>query len=122
MIGTLVATLLFVSCADDPQSPSAPDAATQEEAALTRSALIAAVESAKAYGQTHLGHYLKLNVKRLERQGLEVPASISLTVRTTHDSYCIKAANQLLPSIHPWALGSVRSGEAEPSSQDRCGR
>ena len=122
MIGTLVATLVFVSCAEAPQPPRAPDAATQEEAALTRSALTAAVESAKAYGQTHLGHYLELNVKRLERQGLEVPGSISLTVRTTHDSYCIRAANHLLPSIHPWVLGSVGSGDAEPSSQDRCGR
>lgn len=122
MIAVLIASVVFASCAAAPRSPGAPDAATRDEAALTRTVLTDAAESAKAYGQAHLGHYLDLNVRRLRRQGLEVPRSISLSVRTTHDSYCIKVANEDLPSIHPWALASVRSGDSEPSSEDRCER
>ncbi len=117
-----MASVVFASCTDAGRSPDSPDAITQQEGALTRSTLTAAAEWAKAYGQTHLGHYLNLSVKRLERQGLEVPGSISLTMRSTHNSYCITAVNEILPSIHPWALASVSSGGADPSSQDRCQR
>lgn len=87
-----------------------------------RAVLTDAAASAKSYGQAHLGHYLDLNLRGLQREGLEVPESVSLTVRTTHDSFCIKAANEDLPSIHPWAVASVRSGETAPSSQDGCKR
>ena len=122
MIAALIASGVLASCAAAPGSPAAPDAATREEVAVTRMVLTDAAESAKAYGQAHLGHYLDLSVRRLEREGLEVPGSISLRVRTTHDSYCINATNETLPSIHPRALASVGSGEAEPTSKDRCER
>lgn len=122
MIAGLMASFAFAACAGTPAEPGPADAATQQEAALTRTVLTDASAAAEAYGQAHLGHYLDLNLTRLRREGLEVPESISLTVRTTHDSFCIKAANEALPSIHPWALASVTSADTEPSSQDRCKR
>lgn len=92
-----------------------------EQVALIRSALSDADAAARRYGQGHLGHYLKLRKKQLEKEGLEMPATVSLEVRARHTSYCLRATNEGLPSIHPWATATIGSRGGGPSPSDRCG-
>ena len=115
-----VACLLLSACAGAPAATVSAKTETERQAEATRSVLADSVVSARAYGQAHLGHFLRLDPKRLQREGLEVPARISVKVKTTHTSFCITVVNRSLPSIHPWATGTVASGSPRPSSDNRC--
>ena len=113
-------TLWLGACAAAPASPSATDAQTSEQARITRSALREAAEAGLSYGRSHLGHFLDLGPKQLRREGLELPGSLRLRVRTTHSAFCVLTINEDLPSIHPWAKASLSSGDLRPSPADRC--
>ena len=122
MLAGAISSLLFAACAGTPRSPEPSGNETRRETTITRSVLMDSSKAARAYGQGHLGHFLDLDVKGLRREGLQLPASVSLRVRTTHTSFCIVAANEALPSIHPWARASVSSRDPSPSSHDGCKR
>ena len=112
--------LLLGACAAAPASPPTTDAETSEQASVTRSALEASGKAARSYGRAHLGHFLNLSAKALRREGLELPESITLSIKTTHTAFCIVATNDSLPSIHPWARASLSSREPRPSEAGRC--
>lgn len=87
MTAAAVASLLLGACAGAPAAPASAEAETRRQATVTHSVLEDSLASSRAYGQAHLGHFLHLNVRRLQREGLEVPNSISLTVRATHTGF-----------------------------------
>ena len=113
-------TFLLGACAAAPASPPATDAQTREQARVMRAALREAGEAGLSYGRSHLGHFLDIAPKHLRREGLELPDSITVTVRATHDAFCVVAVNDDLPSIHPWARASLRSTDLRPSPAGRC--
>ena len=113
-------TFLLGACATAPASPPATDVQTREQARATRAVLGEAGEAGLSYGRSHLGHFLDLAPNRLRREGLELPGSITLTVRTAHNAFCVVAVNEDLPSIHPWARASLNSRDLRPSPADRC--
>lgn len=99
---------------------AAPQREASEQVSSTRSALADAAAAAGRYGQAHLGHYRDLRMKHLKAEGLEIPKTVSLEIKTTHTSYCVRALNGALPTIHPWAVATVTSKERSPSPSDRC--
>lgn len=117
---SMVAALASSACGTGEGSPAAPQRATSHQADLTRAALTEAEGAARAYGQAHLGHFLRLRPRDLEREGLTLADNLSLSIRTNHRGFCIQASNEELPSIHPWARGTVSSRTRTPSSADRC--
>lgn len=122
LLACAIGSVFFAACAGAPAQPASSDGDIEREVALTRSALAESSRVARAYGQAQLGHFLHLDLKKLERQGLLVPATVSVTVKSTHNFYCIVATNDELPTIHPWARASVTSQDSVPSSRDRCNR
>lgn len=84
--------------------------------------LASADDLARDYGRKHLGHYLKLDARRLEKAGLEIPPQITLTVKTGHFGYCITAVSEELPSMHPWARATIGTRMPVPEAGDSCPR
>ena len=111
--------LLLGACGDDAASPSGSPSASDRERAV-RAVLADADEAAKSFGQAHLGHFLNLKVKDLQREGFEAPSDISIAVDSDHTTYCIRASDDDLPSIHPWAKASLSSKDRAPAPEDRC--
>lgn len=116
----VVAALVFSACGTSEGSSAAPQEETTRQADLTRTTLIGAEEAARAYGQAQLGHFLEMGTRDLEREGLELADDLSLEIRADHTGFCIEATNEALPSIHPWARGSISSSTRIPSTTDRC--
>ncbi|MCA1708989.1 MAG: hypothetical protein LC808_39230, partial [Actinobacteria bacterium] len=117
----VVPALLLAACAAGAEpSTTAPQREASRQATMTRRVLADATEAARAYGQAHLGHVLHLSPRDLRKKGLELPEGIALDIRTNHTSFCIRVTNGSLPSIHPWATGTVSSSARSPSSSDRC--
>ena len=114
-----LATAALGACAGSQASPSgsaeASDTATEMQGFLSE-----ARDAAAAYGQKHLGHYLDLSSKTLEKKGLDVPDSIEFKVTTDHKGYCIRADNSKLDSSDPWSIATVSSGIAGISRSDDC--
>jgi len=79
-------------------------------------------EAARRYGREHLGHYRKLSERHLWVNGFQAPDGVSVAVAAEHTTYCIRVTNRALPSIHPWRVGTVGSGDGEGSSADDCRR
>lgn len=120
VIAGVAAVALLGACGGPMEESTAGSQETKRQATATRVALAGAAEAAQRYGQAHLGHFLNLEVKSLEAEGLETGEGVSLAVRTKHDSYCIRATNEALASIHPWATGTISSESRVPSIADRC--
>jgi hypothetical protein len=116
----LVSALSMAACGEGSAPAAAPQMEASHQADLTRAALVDATAAAKAYGQAHLGHYLDLRPRDLAKEGLELPESISLAIRTKHTAFCLTATNTALPSIHPWSQATSSSRTQKPSSVDRC--
>lgn len=114
-----LAAIAFAACGGG-EPVAAPERETERAAIVTRSALADVSEAARAYGQAHLGHFLKLKVRDLKEEGLELPSTVALKIDTDHTGYCIRARNDSLPSIHPWSIGTVSSRDRVPSPSDRC--
>ncbi len=89
---------------------------------VSKQVLADAREAAGRYGKEHLGHYLKFTDRDLWTNGFQAPDGVSVKVSTTHTAYCIRVTNRSLPSIHPWRVGTVGSGNGEGSSADNCRR
>ena len=116
----LLATLGVGACASDGNQLPSASKGTPAQAALTREVLTEADVIAGRYGQDHLGHFLDLKLPKLIDGGLEVPDDLSISVRTTHTSYCIRATNRALPSIHLWRIATVTSDGNQVSTVNRC--
>lgn len=118
----LAGSSLLAACGASGQAAVSPTRETQRLAAQTRSSLVDAAEAARAYGQAQLGHYLDLGLRDLEQEGLRLDEDVVIKVRADHTGFCLIAINGRLPSIHPWATGTISSAATEPSSADRCHR
>lgn len=115
-----LASLLLGACAGAPAASVSSEADTERQASVSRAVLVDSLIAARTYGQAHLGHFLGLNSRRLQREGLEIPPRVSVKVGTTHTAFCITVVNSSLPSIHPWARATISSGEPRPSSEEGC--
>ena len=115
----LLTTVLVGACAPGGELPSASKD-TPAQAALTRDLLTEADAVARRYEQDHLGHFIELKLPELIKLGLEVPDDFSVGVRATHTSYCIRATNRALPSIHLWRIATVTSKSNQVSTVNRC--
>lgn len=93
---------------------------TLEATQHVKDTLASADELARDYGRKHLGHYLDLNARRLEKAGLEIPSQVILTVETGHYGYCITAVSEELPSMHPWARATTGTDTRVPNPADKC--
>ena len=114
-----IATAALGACAGSQASPSESaesiDTATEMQDFLSETR-----DTAADYGQKHLGHYLDLTQKALEKRGLEIPKSVDLKLTTDHKGYCIRADNSGLDSSDPWSAATVSSGIAGVSKSDDC--
>ena len=121
MVSLVVITAIAASaCGASEGSSAAPQRETTRQADLTRTTLLDAVEAGRAYGQARLGHLRDMKLRDLEREGLVLADNMSLDIRADHTGFCIQMINEELPSIHPWAKGTVSSRSGTPSSADRC--
>lgn len=116
----VIGALALSACGTSEGSSTGPQQETSRQADLTRTTLIEAEEAARAYGQAQLGHFLDMRTRDLEREGLELADTVSLAISADHTGFCIQAINEELPSIHPWAKGTVLSSTRMPSTADRC--
>jgi hypothetical protein len=120
VIAGLAALVVLGACGTASEEPTVKGLEARRQTAITYTALAGAAEAAQRYGQAHLGHFLKLRVKGLKAEGLELQDAVSLAISTEHASYCIRASNEDLASIHPWATATVSSRNRVPSIADRC--
>lgn len=111
--------LLGPACAEASGDAHRASDAAQRQVRVTRDVLADADEAARAYGQAHLGHYLKLRGHHVSGR---LPSGVSLRVIAGHTGYCVVATNANLPSIHPWRTASTGAATQGPDHSDRCPR
>lgn len=110
-----------MACANvDADGGAAARDETAIQEAVSQEVIADAQDSVARYGQANLGHYLKLKERDLRSYGFQAPAEVSVDVYSSHTSYCIRVTNPALPSIHPWRVATVGSGDGEGSSADQC--
>ena len=111
--------LIAAACGGASAEPTQID--SEELAARqVRSALTDANSLALDYGREHLGHYLRLKPSKFADSGLRLPDGVSLSFKTTHVSYCIKATSAKLPETHPWAIATAGPKSTSPSPHNSC--
>jgi hypothetical protein len=88
--------------------------------ALIQRTLADALEAAKSYGRTTLGHYRKLSHRSLAAQGFRPAADVRLRVYVSHTNYCLAATHTGLPASSPWRVASIDSRRQQPAPGDRC--
>ena len=114
-----VATSALGACAGS-QAALDPSSAGVNSAGEMQTFLDEAGSAAASYGRKHLGHYLELDQKALEKQGLAIPDGIALKMTTEHDGYCIRAHDSGLAASNPWSTATVSSGVGGVSDSDSC--
>ena len=115
----LLAALLLAGCGTSAgmTSREPKDAARREMKVF----LADAQETAKGYGMDHLGHYLKMDLKSLKREGLRIPKPISVKLTTDHTGYCITATHEGAWPSDPWEVATASSASGV-SRADVCSK
>jgi hypothetical protein len=114
----LLLPVVFLAGCGAAADPGSQSTRSDTKAAIT---FLKDTESAaKSYGQDKLGHFLKLDVEDLEKQGLRIPSGISLKVEAAHSDYCIEVANGSLSADSRWKNATVASGFTGISADDTC--
>jgi len=119
MMASLVLAGAGIACGDVGGATAAREE-TSAQVVVSQVVLADAREAAARYAKEHLGHYRKLAERDLWVNGFQAPDGVSAAVKADHTSYCIRVTNRALPSIHPWRVGTVGSGNGEGSSADDC--
>jgi hypothetical protein len=82
--------------------------------------LSAALDAAKSYGRSNLGHYRKLSHESLQAQGFRSSPDVRVRIYVSHTNYCLAATHTGLPAAHQWRDASVDSRLQQPAPGDRC--
>ena len=114
-----VVTSALGACAGSQAAPGTSSAGL-DSAAEMQTFLDEAQTSAGSYGRKHLGHFLELNQRALEKHGLAISDDIEVKVKTDHNGYCIRVRSSALDAANPWSTATVSSGVGGLSDSDSC--
>ena len=129
IIPAAAATLALVACAGPAPVASSSSAITvavadraDTTAAVTvlQRTLSDALDAAKAYGRSNLGHYRKLTHRALDAQGFRPAPDVRLRVYVSHTDYCLAATHTGLPADSRWRIASIDSRRQQPAPGDGC--